>query len=299
MTKKTNLILGSGGIKGVSFVGLLEEAFKIYKYEGFKNFIGVSIGSFIAVMLIIGYNINELKDFFIDVNLKIFTDFRFKKLFEEFGMDNGQRYINLIRSFFLTKNINPEITFLELYNLKKKNLYIVGSNLNTENPEYFNHQTHPDMKIFDAIRISSSVPFVLTPYKYNNNYYVDGALYEPVPLGPYKNSKKNLIILLNKSVDDNFNLNFKTYISKILNSFYNNLIESKLNLIKDMYFIENNEDTSAINPEISKEEKIKLYNMGKYFFKNKYLDNIYLKILKKNYFFRLLRCNQQEHLDHH
>ena len=64
MTKKTNLILGSGGIKGVSFVGLLEEAFKIYKYEGFKNFIGVSIGSFIAVMLIIGYNINELKDFF-------------------------------------------------------------------------------------------------------------------------------------------------------------------------------------------------------------------------------------------
>ena len=141
------------------------------------------------------------------------------------------------------------------------------------------------MKIFDAIRISSSVPFVLTPYKYNNNYYVDGALYEPVPLGPYKNSKKNLIILLNKSVDNNFNLNFKTYISKILNSFYNNLIESKLNLIKDIYFIENNEDTSAINPEISKEEKIKLYNMGKYFFKNKYLDNIYLKILKEELFF--------------
>ena len=123
MTKKTNLILGSGGIKGVSFVGFLEEAFKIYEYEHFKNFIGVSIGSFIAVMLIIGYNINELKDFFIDVNLKIFTDFKFKKLFEEFGMDNGQRYINLIRSFFLTKNINPEITFLELYNLKKEFIY--------------------------------------------------------------------------------------------------------------------------------------------------------------------------------
>ena len=44
-----------------------------------------------------------------------------------------------------------------------------------------------------------------------------------------KTPKKNLIILLNKSVDNNFNLNFKTYISKILNSFYNNLIESKLN----------------------------------------------------------------------
>lgn len=289
--KKTNLIIGGGGIKGLCFLGCLKKLFEIYPFDEFNNFSGVSVGAFIMVLLIIGYTIEDLKDFFVKNDLYTFTDYKFTNLIKEYGCDKGEKILNLIKAFFKTKNINYNITFIEFYKKFNKCIYICGSNISLENVEYFSHLNNPDMKIIDAIRISISVPILFTPIKYNNYYYVDGVLLENYPILPFKNSKKNISILLDfdktKTIND-----FDSYLKKIIYSVSNNLsyLKMKNYLNNDIVYILNNNSNNFNNFDfnLNNENKEILFEIGKFSFLNIYTQNIYNKILKK-YFFNKLK----------
>ena len=73
-------------------------------------------------------------------------------------------------------NLDPDITFMELYN-KTKILYTVNSfNISKCECDYFNYQNTPDIKVLDAIMASCSIPLLFPSYNINNNYYYDGGL---------------------------------------------------------------------------------------------------------------------------
>jgi len=286
---KKNLIIGGGGIKGLSFLGTLENLFKIYPFEQFENFSGVSIGSFIIVMLIIDYNINDLKDFFINNDLYYFTDYKLSNLLENYGLDKGVKVLNLIKAFFITKNIDIDITFLELYNKTKKNIYICGSNISKDSIEYFSYNNTPNMKVLDALRISISVPILFTPILFNNDYYIDGVYFEYYPIEPFKNDIDNTISIL---LDFKINLlinSFDSYLKKLLFSLYNHMIHNKM-VYKDNKNIYNilNIEENSLKFDLNIDEKNKLFNIGTYSFTNKFMNNVYEKLLKKHFFNKLI-----------
>ena len=70
----------------------------------------------------------------------------------------------ILTTFIKSKNLSVDITFKELYELTRKLLIITGTNLTKKQGEYFSFLTTPDMKLIDAIRISTSIPFYFTPY---------------------------------------------------------------------------------------------------------------------------------------
>ncbi len=80
------------------------------------------------------------------------------------------------------EDLVPDYTFLKLYENNKFGLKIIGSNLTTRKAEVFDHITHPNMKIRDALMISMAVPFLYDYREYNGNIYVDGALFSPFPI---------------------------------------------------------------------------------------------------------------------
>lgn len=62
MKFNTNLVLGGGGIKGIAYIGLLEEAEKRGVY--FRNISGVSAGAIVGACIAAGYKSQELKQEF-------------------------------------------------------------------------------------------------------------------------------------------------------------------------------------------------------------------------------------------
>lgn len=284
---KKNLIIGGGGIKGLCFLGALDKLFKIFPLKQFQNFSGVSVGSVIIVMLIIGYTIDELKDFFIHNDLYNFTDYKFSNLINNYGCDNGDKLLNLIKAFFKTKNVNYNITFIQFYQKFNKTIYICGSNISLETVEYFSHLNNPNMKVIDALRISISIPILFTPIKYNNYYYVDGVFLENYPITPFKNSKKNISLLLdfdkNRSIQS-----FDTYLKKLIYSISNHLSHLKMKnyLNNDIIYILNN-NFNSFDFKLNNENKQILFQIGSFSFINIYTHNIYNKILKKYFFYKM------------
>ena len=83
---------------------------------------------------------------------------------------------------------------------------------------YFNHINTPDCQVVDAILMSISIPFLFTPFKYENKLYLDGGLTNNYPIDYFKDNIDNTLGILvhtpiNKCYDIN---NIEQYIYSIL-----------------------------------------------------------------------------------
>jgi len=57
-----------------------------------------------------------------------------------------------------------------------KTLIFVTFNMTDGEKEYISHQTYPNLPVTKAARMSSTFPFVFSPFEYNGTYYVDGGV---------------------------------------------------------------------------------------------------------------------------
>jgi predicted patatin/cPLA2 family phospholipase len=201
--KITCLCFSGGGAKGISYIGALEELENnnLIDFNKIDTYCGTSVGSMYSFLLNIGLTINEIKDFIIAFNFsKLAGDVDCINFFENFGINNGDRIKFIFIKFIEIKYNKKDITFLELYEITKKKLIIIGTNLTEGKEEVFSVDLTPSFSVINAIRISISIPIIFTPFKINDNLYVDGGIVNNFPinhcpeyktLGLYiKNSKK-------------------------------------------------------------------------------------------------------------
>ena len=83
------LIISSGGNKGISIVGALNKFIKHSDLNNFKYLTGCSIGAIICFMLNIGYTIEELNDIVFHINFEIFQELKVINIIEKCGFDEG------------------------------------------------------------------------------------------------------------------------------------------------------------------------------------------------------------------
>lgn len=181
-SKNITLALGSGSAKGVAHIGVIEA---LLDY-GFKiNAVaGTSIGGIVAAYYSLG-KLDVLKEWLLS-----FTKTNTIKALD-FTLSGG-----FISGKKLMKHFEGHIgdaTF-EDCNIP---LYIVATNFTTGEKEVFSSGN-----ILHAIRASISVPAVFKPYHYNNSYYVDGAVTDPVPSSVlFQKGYKNIVAVhLNKHI---------------------------------------------------------------------------------------------------
>ena len=173
------LCLSGGGVKGISFIGVIKflEKKKHFTLNKIEKFIGTSIGSILSFLFNIGYNIDEIVEFVMIFDfMKFEPDADCAKFFLEYGIDNGQKIITALKTFLFDKLEREDITFLELKELTNKELFIIVTNYTKGEEEVFSYKNHPDLSVFVAIRMSFSIPLLFTPVKFNNEYYIDGGL---------------------------------------------------------------------------------------------------------------------------
>lgn len=296
MKKEINtLIFSGGGVKGIAYIGVLkyldeicikrssnfnDEKCEIPKMN-IKTVCGVSIGSIIGLLYVLGYKFDELMEELTQLDLPKLKNFKIKNIFTEYGFDKGLKVSNWIESLILKKGYSKKITFKQLYDIKGINLQILASNVNKYSYTIFDTINTPDLNIKDAIRMSISIPFLFTIKEYNGDIHVDGALINNYPIKLFKDNLDNVLgfKLMTNGELESHNIDIKIdcledYIYNIMKCFI--VQKEKETTLSYLYkehtiCIEAEDVTNILNFELTGDEKDKLINLG-YESTKKYFD---------------------------
>ena len=177
------LVFSGGGVSGFSQMGFIQELDDQQLCKNVRNLVASSIGSVVATCWSVGISGNKMLDWFLNVNHDVLKIKDLSLLFTDFGLDDGEIFIAVIVDLLLSCNVSPLLTFNDIASTYNKNLYITGTNLKTHDVVYFSKKEgFGDMKVLDAIRISISIPLVLTSVKYQGENYVDGGVLDNYPM---------------------------------------------------------------------------------------------------------------------
>lgn len=175
---KYTCLFGGGAIRGLAYVGAiraLEELNVEFDIVG-----GSSVGSIFATLVACGYKSYELENLFMKVNFELFKDIHFG-FGKNIALCKGEIFIDWLNELISNKNTDIKKKNLSFNDLNKK-LVIVTTNLKEFNTQEFSKVRTPDFEIAKAIRISSSMPGFMPPYKFHDSELVDGDLQKASPM---------------------------------------------------------------------------------------------------------------------
>jgi len=204
------LVLSGGGVKGFAYIGVFKKLLELNKLDKLENIISVSIGSVFGLLYLIGYSYDELYEEFLEKNLNGLIDYKVSNFINKYGFETGKIFMSWIETLLLKKGITNKITFEELYRLKsdrlksdkKRNIKytIIATNLNLYKAEIFNYEKCPKMKVLKAIRMSISLPLILTKQNYKDNIYIDGGVISNLPMNLADDDFPNVLGINLKSI---------------------------------------------------------------------------------------------------
>jgi len=174
------LIFKGGGIKGLAYVGALEEYVKYENIDTVKYLGGTSsAGSIVATLLASNHTLKEINDILYSVDWNQLKDESFGyirntiRLFTKYGYHKGNYFEKFINKVLFNKYNLENMTFKQLFETTKKYLKMVGTNVTTGETIHMDYIHTPNMSVAKAVRISSTIPFMFKPVEINNELYVD------------------------------------------------------------------------------------------------------------------------------
>ena len=163
MKKNVKLILGGGAALGLAHIGVIaaiEEQFNI------TGIVGTSMGAIVGAFYCCGYSPLEILDIAISLRkTELFNplnlDFTLSGIF-----DGKSTYKNMDKLTNHAKIEDGKIPFVAIaYDLITNRSIIIDKGL-----------------FVDAMRASSSVPYIYAPYPYGKYLFVDGGVEHPLPM---------------------------------------------------------------------------------------------------------------------
>ena len=181
------LVLGPAGMGLYGIIGNLKSIEE--RLDLFQEISGSSAGSIIALCLGVGMSVDEMFHKIMDVDTtRIKQSASLRNILSMYGGVCPQVCKEVLREL-----VGGDPTFGEL----KIKIHISAYNLNRSKTEYFSVDTHPDMKVIDAVYMSCSIPFVFAC----QDMYVDGALCEKLPLTPFLHCKNEDVYIVETTTD--------------------------------------------------------------------------------------------------
>ena len=287
MTYIKNLVLGSGGIYGFTILGALKylEENNYYKRTEIRNILGASVGSLLGLFISLGYELDEIIELGMKLDLFKLLNFnsnKFLNIIEKFGYDDGEKLIKFFKIVINKKTNNKDITFKELYELNNIDFTVIVSNANKQCGEFFNKDTKPNMKVWEAVLISSSIPIVFHPYKLDNNIYFDGGV-NACSTNYYKNLDYSFgIILENLSEDYSKTItSFLDYFLRLVHFPIKNLRKKEFNPENMISIDVESINLSPVDFDITYEQKNSIYDIGYQYLKDNFKPELIGKLKKK------------------
>ena len=245
------LVLGPASMGIFSLIGTLKALEP--KLVDVKEISGSSAGSILALLLALGMSVDEILEIALDLDIPKFVKLRIGSFLNKFGFVD----LEPIREK-LVEVCGCDPTFEEL----DTKIYVSAYCLNTSTTEYFSRDTHPKMKVIDAVCMSMAIPLIFSCGKYDGKTYVDGATQEQYPMTPFLDKKPHEITCIKLKMDrvyqEEIN-NPRQYVEALVRSSLTNRVEySEYTEIVEI----NVGDTNIFDFNMCYEDKVKLYNIG-------------------------------------
>lgn len=207
-----NLVMEGGGIKGIAYGGAMEVLEERGVLKNITRVAGTSAGAISSSLLAIGYSAKEITEIIANTPVESFNDDGFvlqgtKRLINDFGWFKGASFLMALEQLIFDRTGNANLTFADLHRLATsypfRDLYVVGVDLSDQKAVVFSHETYPNMRIADAVRVSMSIPIyykaiwldkegrVIEEPKPEDNchLYVDGGIVMNFPIEVFDNTK--------------------------------------------------------------------------------------------------------------
>ena len=182
-----HLILSGGSWKGFYMLGVLKKLFneKYMNLDEIESIWGTSVGSLIGVFLCLKLDWESIVNFCSNKPFKV-NEFEINfenilNIYNTCGIFDIEIFYNII-NLFNAQNLDlKNITLKEFYDFSNKDLHIFAVNYENLETIDFNHETHPDVKLIEAVYCSCCIPIVFKPLKINGTIYLDGGINEHFP----------------------------------------------------------------------------------------------------------------------
>ena len=263
---KTCLVLEGGAMRGIYTAGVLDTLMQ--NNIKFDAIIGVSAGALFGI----NYKSNQ-KGRAYRYNMKYINDKEYIGLYSYLTTGNIMN-----KSFCFDKLVNELDKFdYQAFKNNKTKFYVVVTNLLTGTPEYQELTDLNDQNQMEYLRASGSMQYVSKPVKINNNYYLDGATGDSIPIKYMEKLGFNKIIVVGTR-PEGYKKQYKPQPSKIFYkkypkfikglskraSMYNETIkyiEKKANN-HEIIFIRPSQDLKVKRIEKNKKKLSSLYTLG-------------------------------------
>lgn len=214
---------------------------------------GSSAGSILTLFLAMGMSVDEILETAVSINISNFFKIKLGSFFTKFGFVDMQpirkKLVDICGS-------DPTFDDLEM------KIYISAFCLNTSETVYFSKDSHPDMKVIDAVCMSMAVPFIFSCGTYMDKTYVDGGMKEEYPLTPFLDKKPHEItcmkVIINQIYQEDINTP-RLFVETLVRSALSNR-EKYEKPVEELEI--NIGDTNIFDFSMSYEEKIRLFNTG-------------------------------------
>jgi predicted acylesterase/phospholipase RssA len=216
-TRFDAVALSGGGMKGIATIGALLELQEAGWLQGVTRFAGTSVGAVLATMLAIDANLSTVfQKHVLDFTYE--TSYDISGLDKTFGLDTGEGLEKWIHALLGDAS---KITFTDVLETYGSTLLICASNLNTKKAMVFGPETHPDMLVAQALRMSCSIPLYFAATTYKGELYVDGALTDNFPIGPASGNGHHRVLgirLANKPKPPDTKWTLESFIERLADS---------------------------------------------------------------------------------
>ena len=181
------VVIGGGGLKGLSFLGAIHYFEQCGVLSKVKVFAGTSVGSIICLLLALGYTAKEQLEMNLDASF-----LKMKPLNEVFKSKSLVDFSPLMEKLeqVCADKMNTSPNFREFHQFTGKSLRIVAYNASKNCQHVFSEEQTPNFKVTDAVRFSCAIPLIFdTQITKEGEIFFDGGLVNNLPVDLVQDAK--------------------------------------------------------------------------------------------------------------
>lgn len=182
-----NLVIEGGGVLGIAYMGALRVLRKHHDLRHITRFAGSSIGAMTVGLLACRMDLETLEKIVTDLDYRELGDRTWcladtHRIVTQYGLYKGDKLFEWYGNLLAQQTGHADITLKQVYQMYNSYVVITGTNLTRQRVVYFTPETHPNMPLRLAARISASVPFMFRRVIFEGDVYIDGGLIDNFPV---------------------------------------------------------------------------------------------------------------------
>lgn len=182
-----HIVINGGGPLILNMYGAIKRSneLKIWERENIKSYHGTSAGAMICLLIALNLEWSETDAFLINCPWDNFLNFNVLEIYDYY-LKTGISYTSFVYGFFTplfgAKDIDINITFAQLYEKINADIHVYATRFKKIEIKEFSKDLTPDVKVLEAIYVSTSVPIIFRPMKIDGEVYIDGGILLHYPL---------------------------------------------------------------------------------------------------------------------